>query len=105
MVPPILVLGGLQRLALASIFTSWTDESARAMEGLILRALTTYSLLQAGIFICVALIVALPPVRRMMTPGPLRHYRVRKAGAAAFRGCRGAAQPCRAAYPDLRILA
>ncbi len=48
--PPLLVLTGLHRLALASIFSSWTDDSARAMEGLILRALTTYGLLQAVCF-------------------------------------------------------
>src|SRR5258706_6844976 len=49
-VPPLLVLAGLHRLALASIFSSWTDESARAMEGLILRAISTYGLVQAGMF-------------------------------------------------------
>src|SRR5690242_2829182 len=48
-VPPLLVVLGLHRLALASIFTSWTDESARAMEGLILRALSTFELVQAGV--------------------------------------------------------
>ena len=74
--PPLLVLAGLHRLALASIFSSWTDESARAMEGLILRALSTYSLVQAGIFLCVALIVALPQVRRIMTPTALKRHRV-----------------------------
>ncbi len=47
-VPPLLVLAGLHRLALASIFSSWTDESARAMEGLILRAISTYGLVQAS---------------------------------------------------------
>jgi putative membrane protein len=83
-VPPLLVLTGLHRLALASIFSSWTDESARAMEGLILRALTTYGLVQAGLFACVAIIVVLPPVRRMLTPGPLRQYRVRQAARRHF---------------------
>src|SRR5215469_11963939 len=77
--PPLLVLLGLHRLALASIFSSWTDDSARAMEGLILRALSTYELLQAGIFLSVALIVAIPSVRRAMTPGPLKAHRVRQA--------------------------
>ncbi|MDB5735714.1 MAG: hypothetical protein JWN16_2351 [Alphaproteobacteria bacterium] len=82
--PPILVMGGLHRLALASIFTSWTDESARAMEGLIVRALTTYSLVQAGLFVCVALIVSLPAIRRVMTPGVLRQHRVRQAARRHF---------------------
>ncbi len=83
-VPPLLVLGGLHRLALASIFSSWTDESVRAMEGLILRALTTYSLLQAGIFVSVALIVSLPSIRRVMTPDVLRRHRVRQAARRHF---------------------
>ena len=43
-----LVLAGLHRLALADIFSSWTDDSVRAVEGLILRALTTYALVQAA---------------------------------------------------------
>ena len=84
LIPPLLALGGLHRLALADIFTSWTDESVRAVEGLILRALTTYSLLQAGIFVIVALIVSVPSVRRLVTPGVLRHHRVRQAARRHF---------------------
>jgi putative membrane protein len=83
-VPPLLVMAGLHRLALASIFTSWTDDSARAMEGLILRALSTFELGQAGIFLMVAIIVALPGVRRVMTPGLLKSYRVRQAARRHF---------------------
>jgi putative membrane protein len=84
LIPPLLVLAGLHRLALASIFSSWTDESARAMEGLILRALSTYGLVQAGIFLCVTLIMALPSVRRVFTPGALRHHRVLQAARRHF---------------------
>jgi putative membrane protein len=83
-VPPLLVLLGLHRLALVSIFSSWTDDSARAMEGLILRALSTYGLVQSGIFLCVAIVVALPGVRRMMTPGALKQHRVRQAARRHF---------------------
>jgi putative membrane protein len=83
-VPPLLVLAGLQRLALASIFTSWTDESARAMEGLILRALSTFELVQAGVFLVVAIIVAFPVVRRRVTPGFLKAHRVRQAARRHF---------------------
>jgi putative membrane protein len=82
--PPLLVFLGLHRLALASIFSSWTDESARAMEGLILRALSAYGLVQAGLFLCVAIIVAVPGVRRMMTPGMLKQHRVRQAARRHF---------------------
>jgi putative membrane protein len=83
-IPPLLVLAGLHRLALASIFTSWTDDSAHAMEGLILRALSTFELGQAGIFLIVAILVALPGVRRVMTPGALKSYRVRQAARRHF---------------------
>ena len=83
-VPPLLVLAGLHRLALASIFSSWTDESARAMEGLILRALSTYGLVQAGLFLCVTIIVAVPAVRRVMTPGPMKSHHVREAARLHF---------------------
>lgn len=83
-VPPLLVLAGLHRLALGSIFTSWTDESARAMEGLILRALSTFELAQAGVFLIVVIIVAMPPVRRALTPGALKAHRVRQAARRHF---------------------
>lgn len=82
--PPLLVLAGLHRLALAGIFTSWTDESARAMEGLILRALTTYSLIQAGLFVCIVLVLSLPGLRRAVTPRFLKRHRVRQAARHHF---------------------
>jgi putative membrane protein len=82
--PPLLVLLGLHRLALTSIFSSWTDDSARAMEGLILRGLTTYGLLQAGLFLITVLIVSLPRIRRVMTPAFLRRHRVRQAARHHF---------------------
>jgi putative membrane protein len=76
--PPLLVLLGIRRLALADMFSSWSDDSLRMVESLILRVLTTYSLLQAGIFLIVALVVALPRVRRVMTPRFLKRHRVRQ---------------------------
>jgi putative membrane protein len=76
--PPVLVLVGLRRLALADIFSSWTDDSLRMVEDLILRALSTYALLQAGLFLIVALVVSLPKVRRLMTPRFLKRHRVRQ---------------------------
>ena len=82
--PSLLVLAGLHRLALSDIFSSWTDDSARGVESLIFRALTTYTLLQAGIFVCVALIVALPNVRRVLTPRFLKRHRVRQAARHHF---------------------
>jgi putative membrane protein len=82
--PPLLVLSGLHRLAMADIFSSWTDDSVRGVENLILRALSTYTLLQAGIFVCVALIAALPRVRRLLTPRFLKRHRVRQVARHHF---------------------
>lgn len=83
-VPPLLVLPGLHRLAMANIFSSWSDDTVRAVESLILRALSTYALVQVGIFIVVALIASLPGVRARLTPGVLRRHRVRQAARRHF---------------------
>jgi putative membrane protein len=83
-IPPGLVLAGLHRLALADIFSSWSDESLRSVEALILRALSTYALVQAALFLCVALIVALPAVRRALTPRALKRHRVRQVARHHF---------------------
>ena len=86
LVPPLLVLAGLHRLALAGIFSSWTDDSVRAASGLLLRELGTYSLVQAGLFLCVAIVVALPGIRRALTPAVLKQHRVRQVARHHFAG-------------------
>jgi putative membrane protein len=56
----------------------------RAMQELILRGLTTYAILQLGVFLIVAIIVALPGVRSALTPPALKRYRVRQAARRHF---------------------
>ena len=80
-VPPLLVLLGLHRLALASIFSGWTDESAHAM---VLRALSGFELMQAATFLAVVLVVGVPAVRRVLIPGGLKTHRVRQAARRHF---------------------
>jgi putative membrane protein len=84
LLPPLAVVAGLHPLALADIFSSWTDDSLTVVENLILRVLTTYSLLQAGLFLVVALIVSLPKVRRLLTPRFLKRHRVRQVARHHF---------------------
>ncbi|HWY61865.1 MAG TPA: hypothetical protein VNW15_08205 [Rhizomicrobium sp.] len=84
LLPPLAVLAGVRPLALADIFASWTDESLASVESMILRVLTTYSLMQAGLFLIVALIVALPRVRRVLTPRFLKRHRVRQVARHHF---------------------
>jgi putative membrane protein len=97
--PPVLVLSGLHRLAMADIFSSWTDDSVRSVESLILRTLSTYTLLQAGFFVCVALIVALPRIRRLLTPRFLKRHRVRQVARHHF-----AASGARLSHAEPHIL-
>ena len=82
--PPLVVLVGLPRIALGTIFSSWTDDSLHGAEQLILRVLSGYTLLQAGIFLVVALVVALPRMRRVMTPRFLKRHRVRQVARHHF---------------------
>ena len=82
--PSLAVLLGLHRLAMTDVYSGWSDGTVRAVESLILRALSTYSLLQAVIFVGVALIVSQPKVRRALTPGILRRHRVRQAARRHF---------------------
>jgi putative membrane protein len=82
--PPLAVLSGLHRLLLSGIFTSWTGESASAVESLVVRALGAYGLVQAGLFLVVALIVSMPRVRAAMTPRFLKRHRVRQAARKHF---------------------
>lgn len=83
-VPPLLAWAGFQRLADGNIFSTWTDGTARGAQSLILDALGSYTLLQAGIFVIVALIVAQPRVRRLLTPRFLKRHRVRQVARHHF---------------------
>jgi putative membrane protein len=81
-IPPLLVLAGLGRLT--DMFTGWTDGSLAAAEALVPGAITTYALLQAGIFLLVALVFGLPRIRRLVTPAPLKRHRVRQVARHHF---------------------
>ena len=80
--PPLFTFAGLNWLVQAN--PTWTDESARATKGVILEALGSYTVLQAAIFVIVALIVAQPAVRRPLTPRFLKRHRVRQVARHHF---------------------
>jgi putative membrane protein len=82
--PPLFALAGLGGVVNSSLFSTWSDESARATQSLIMRALGGYTLLQAAIFLVVALIVAQPVVRRLLTPRFLKRHRVRQVARHHF---------------------
>jgi putative membrane protein len=80
--PPLFTFAGLNWLA--QVDPTWTDESARATKSVILGALGSYTMLQATIFVIVALIVAQPTVRRLLTPRFLKRHRVRQVARHHF---------------------
>ena len=82
--PPLVTAFGLNWLTQANLISTWTDESARATRSLILGAISSYTLLQAAIFVIVALIVSHPSVRRRLTPRFLKRHRVRQVARHHF---------------------
>jgi putative membrane protein len=83
-VPPLLALAGLHHFALNDLFSGWSNGSGQRTESLIREALSGYTLLQAVLFFVVALIVAIPAVRRFMTPRALKRHRMRQVARHHF---------------------
>jgi putative membrane protein len=80
--PPAALLLGLAPEALIPWAKDW---SAGPGPGLTLsRALEAYGLVQVVLFALVAALVALPPVRRVLTPSSLRRHRVHRAALQQF---------------------
>jgi putative membrane protein len=82
--PALALLAGFRPEMLTRLFGGWTVGHAAAHDAAILSALLTYVGLQAAVFVIVALIVAIPPVRRALTPAPLKKARVRQAALDYF---------------------
>jgi putative membrane protein len=82
--PPVALLLGVRPLALAGDFGGWTAGQVAAQDWLIAAVLAGYALTQAILFVLVFSIVSLPPVRRALTPGPLKRHRVHKAALDQF---------------------
>ena len=77
-VPPLAALAGLNRLWLQE---SWSD---KVSESLVAQALSSYALVQAFLFLLVAVIVAQPKIRRLLTPRFLKRHRVRQVARHHF---------------------
>lgn len=78
------LLAGLRPDMLTRLFGGWTVGHASATDGAILSALSIYIGLQAAIFIVAALLVSIPPIRRALTPGPLKAAAVKRAAMEQF---------------------
>jgi putative membrane protein len=83
-IPAAALLLGFKPQALATMFGGWSVGHAADVDATIFSALTTYIGLQAAIFVAVALIVSLPPVRRALTPGARKAEMTHRAAVAQF---------------------
>ncbi|WP_309606299.1 TPM domain-containing protein [Phenylobacterium sp.] len=84
--PALLLLGGVQ-VTISDIFSSWSAaQVGAAVEGSVRRALVGTIVLQGVLFAAAALVVAIPAVRRALTPRGLKRDRVRRRAAEQFLG-------------------
>jgi putative membrane protein len=84
-VTPILVALGLKPTLLHDLFGGgWMAAQSTALDANLRAALASYAALQAVVFIVVGLIVLIPPVRRLLTPGALKRHRVHQAALTHF---------------------
>lgn len=82
--PALALLLGFRPQALARAFGGWEIGHVAAADATVLSALSTYILLQAVVFVVVALVVAIPAVRRALTPTPVKAERVHDAALQQF---------------------
>lgn len=82
--PAAALFAGLKPQMLTALFGGWTVGHAAANDATIFTTLITYVSLQAAVFVVTALIVALPPVRRALTPGPRKAQMAHQAALEQF---------------------
>lgn len=82
--PAFALLLGFRPDALSRLFGGWTVGHAAAGDATVLSALTTYILLQAAVFVIVGVLVAIPAVRRALTPKAVKAERVHDAALQQF---------------------
>jgi len=82
LVPPAGVLLGLHPWSLAVLGSGWAE--APNLGDVITQSLAAYAVLQALLFAFAAFIVAIPPVRRLVTPRFLKRHRVKRTAYAHF---------------------
>lgn len=93
LIPPAVLALGLTPLLTAITAGGWTVAQTSAQQAELALVLTGYAAAQIVLFAVVALVTAIPPVRRAITPRFLKRHRVKKAAfhhfAAAHAHARG----------------
>lgn len=84
--PALLLLGGVQ-VSVPDLFGGWTAaQVGEAAQGAARDALIGAIMLQAALFVLTLILVALPPVRRALTPRAFKRDRVRRRALEQFAG-------------------
>jgi putative membrane protein len=82
--PALLLLGGIH-VTLPDLFATWTtSQVGEALAAAARRALVGAIVTQGVLFVLTAIIVAMPPVRRLLTPRGLKRERVRRRAIEQF---------------------
>jgi putative membrane protein len=76
--PPVALVFGFQPWALGEMVSGWAAEQSTLMAREVFLALGSYAIAQVILFAVVALIVAIPVVRRALTPSIMKRHRVRR---------------------------
>lgn len=84
-VTPLLVAFGVSPAALLDLpGGGWTVGHEASLEANLSMAFAAYAALQAVVFVLVGLVVLIPPLRRLLTPGALKRHRVHRAAFTHF---------------------
>jgi putative membrane protein len=82
--PALLLLGGVH-VHVPDLFEGWSAaQVSETAEHVARQTLLDAILLQAALFLATLLLVAIPPVRRALTPGPFKRERVRRRALEQF---------------------
>ena len=73
--PPLALIAGVSPTTLAESLEGWRIAQAAFQSHEIVFAITMYALLQAALFAIATLVVSIPSVRRLVTPGFLKRHR------------------------------
>jgi len=83
--PALLLLGGVE-VSAPDVLDGWTAAQAGGLaESAVRAALVGAILLQGVLFGLTAIVVSIPPVRRLLTPAGLKRHRVRERATEQFR--------------------
>jgi putative membrane protein len=77
-VPPLVLMTGREPVLITAIFSGWSADQIGVVHRAVVTALSGYAIFQAMLFGLVAVLVAWPPLRRLLTPNFLKRHRVRQ---------------------------